>query len=215
MPPPPAPSPAVLVAIAGGSGSGKSWLARALHRRLRPHAALLSLDDFYRDLSDLPPARRARTNFDHPEALDWDLLRRCLTDIRAGRPTALPRYDFGTHSRRPGARRWRPRPIVLVEGLWPWARPGMARLYAFRFFRESPADLRLRRREARDTRERGRTRASVLRQWRTQVEPMYDGHVAPQRRNAHEHLAGDLRPADLARLAQCVKHRAGLGPPPP
>jgi len=63
--------PVTLVAIAGGSGSGKTWLAAALRRRLRGTAALLSIDDFYRDLAHLPPNRRTRVNFDSPAAIDW------------------------------------------------------------------------------------------------------------------------------------------------
>lgn len=206
------PHPTLLVAIAGGSGSGKTWLAHALRRRLRPHAALLSLDDFYRDLSALPPSRRARVNFDDPAALDWNLLRHCLKEIQAGRPVVLPRYDFATHTRRPSGRRWRPRPIVLVEGLWPWSRPGMARFFAFRCFRDGAEELRLARRAERDTRERGRSRASVFRQWRRQVQPMYDRHIGPQRRQAHEILGNEVHPRDLARLADHVMQLAGSNP---
>ncbi|HXE43436.1 MAG TPA: hypothetical protein VN516_10455, partial [Candidatus Baltobacteraceae bacterium] len=55
-----------LIAIVGGSGSGKSWLAAELKKRLDAQAALLSLDDFYFDLSGLTPEARAGINYDHP-----------------------------------------------------------------------------------------------------------------------------------------------------
>ena len=70
--------PPLLVAIVGGSGAGKSWLAERLHRRLGARAARLSLDDFYRDRSHLPPGRREKLNFDHPRSIDWRSAERVL-----------------------------------------------------------------------------------------------------------------------------------------
>lgn len=178
----PAPAaPAVrLIALTGGSGSGKSWLARWLKRRLGPRAGLLSLDDFYRDLSTLTLRQRARVNFDHPDAIEWDLFHACLQRLRRGESVALPRYDFATHTRRPHPRQWRPRPIVLLDGLWLLHRPELRELYDASVFCECPAALRLERRLARDQRERGRSRASILRQFRAHVGPMHDKFVEPQ-----------------------------------
>lgn len=200
----------IAIAIAGGSGSGKTWLARAILRRLRPHAALLSLDDFYRDLSDLPPARRERVNFDTPEALDWPLLGECLDGILAGRAVPLPRYDFTSHTRRGTRRRWKPRPIVLLEGLWPWQRPEFRTRFALRIFRDTPVGQRLERRRTRDVRDRGRTADSVDRQWRRQVQPMYRRHVASQRRHAHLVLDAEIDRRGLAELACRIRQLAGL-----
>jgi uridine kinase len=172
----------VLLAIVGGSGAGKTWLADRLADRLGVLAGRIALDDFYRDLSHLPPARRLQVNFDHPRAIDWPLLERVLNNLRAGRPTEMPRYDFATHCRRPQAVRWRPRRVVLCEGLWLLRRPSLRRLFDLSVFVECPAPLRLRRRIERDTRERGRTRASVLRQYRRDVQPMYLRYVEPQKK---------------------------------
>ncbi len=169
-----------LIAITGGSGSGKTWLARKLKRRLGRRAGLLSLDDFYRDLSALPPRERDRVNFDHPEAIDWDLFRDCLRKIRRGEAVRLPGYDFATHTRTARTRRWVPRPVVVIDGLWLLRHPGIRRLYAHTVFVDCPEELRLARRVARDQTERGRSRASVLRQWRSHVQPMHEAHVAQQ-----------------------------------
>ncbi|MBI5689803.1 MAG: uridine kinase [Verrucomicrobia bacterium] len=202
-------SPAViLVAIAGGSGSGKTWLATSLHRRLRPHAGLISLDDFYRDLSHLPLARRARTNFDSPAAIDWRLFATLLRALAAGETPILPRYDFARHNRAARVRRWRRKRIVLVEGLWPWAQPHLRRLFALRIYREADPDLRYERRLRRDVRHRGRTPESVDHQWRLQVEPMFTRHVAPQRRTADVVLGARVTPAELAALARRIRRLA-------
>jgi len=173
-----------LIAITGGSGSGKTWLAKKLKRRLGRRAGMLSLDDFYRDLSALPPRERNRVNFDHPDAIDWDLFRTCLESIRRGTATRLPCYDFATHTRSARTRRWDPRPVVVIDGLWLLREPAIRRLYAYTVFVDGPEELRLARRLARDQAERGRSKASVLRQWRSHVKPMHDAHVTPQARVA-------------------------------
>jgi uridine kinase len=197
-------SDVVLVAIAGGSGSGKTWLAQALRRRLGRRAALLSLDDFYRDLGHVPPARRARRNFDQPAAIDWPALAAVLDDIAAGGRPPVPRYDFSRHTRRDRPRRWSPRPVVLVEGLWPWVRPALRERFDLRIYRDAAAPLRRERRLERDVRERGRTAASVQRQWREQVEPMFRRHVAPQRDRAHVVVGGELPETVLEDLSRRI-----------
>jgi uridine kinase len=202
----------VLVAIAGGSGSGKTWLAAALQRRLGRSAGLISLDDFYRDLSHLPLARRARTNFDSPAAIDWPTFALVLRTIAGGGTPVLPCYDFANHTRTPRTRRWRRRPIVLIEGLWPWVQPRLRGQFALRIYRSTDTDRRYQRRLTRDIKERGRTPDDVERQWHAQVEPMHVRHVAPQRKSAHLVLDAVLTPRDLTRLA---RHIRTLRPPAP
>jgi uridine kinase len=206
-----------LVAIAGGSGSGKTWLADALRRRLRGTAALLSIDDFYRDLSHLPPARRARVNFDSPAAIDWKAFESALRAIAEGGAPELPLYDFSRHTRAEQVRRWRPRSIVIIEGLWPWVRGRLRRLFALRLYRAAETELRFARRLHRDVRERGRQPADIARQWRAQVEPMFTRHVAPQRRHAHAVLGAKLTPAEINHWARRIRelHRGKPGATPP
>jgi len=193
-----------LIAITGGSGSGKTWLATKLQRRLGRRAGLISLDDFYRDLSALPPPARDRVNFDHPDAIDWDLFRKCLEAIRRGEAVRLPGYDFATHTRKTRTRRWQPRPVVVIDGLWLLRQPDIRKLYAHTVFVDGPEELRLARRVARDQAERGRSKASVLRQWRSHVKPMHDAHVAPQARLANQVVTPETAHEALARLEQMV-----------
>ena len=200
-----------IVAIVGGSGSGKTWLARQLQRRLGARAGRLSLDDFYRDRSHLPAGVRARINFDHPRAIDWPLFRQCLEKIRNGQTVTLPRYDFVTHARRATPGRWQPKPVVLVDGLWLLRRPDLRRLYSVSVFLECPTKLQLARRLARDQRERGRSPASVRRQFRSQVAPMDKQFVAPQKRWA----MWKLGPAEMATAVSALCQRGGLGSQPP
>jgi len=194
-----------LVAIAGGSGSGKTWLARRLRRRLGNITGLLSLDDFYCDLSTVPKRERDRRNFDDPTAIEWSLFLETLARIKRGAPAAIPRYDFASHTRRPRPRLWTPKPVVLLDGLWLLREPRARRLYSLSVYLNTPGEVRLQRRVARDRRERGRSRASVLRQFHAHVEPMHERFVAPQARHADIVLDLPIGDVTLGKLAAMVE----------
>jgi uridine kinase len=172
--------PTRLIAIVGGSGSGKTWLADRLQQAWGGPAARLSLDDFYRDRSNLSPARRTAVNYDHPRAIDWQLVEQVLRDCRAGRLTRLPHYCFASHTRLHEQEQWMPMPVILMDGLWLLWRPSVRELFDVRVFLTCPTQLRLERRVARDIAERGRSSESVRDQFWKTVVPMHDRYVAPQ-----------------------------------
>jgi len=195
--------PCRLVAIVGGSGSGKTWLADKLHRAFAPHAITLSLDDFYRDRSQLSAVRRANINFDHPRAIDWRRFETVLCGLLAGRPVSIPDYDFGTHSRRRRAKTLRPKPLVLVDGLWLLRRPSLRRLFSLTIFLDCSTRTRLLRRLRRDHRSRARTDESIRRQfWRT-VQPMHARYVIPQSLRA-DIVLKTCRQADLESIIKRI-----------
>ncbi|HEV2395295.1 MAG TPA: zeta toxin family protein [Verrucomicrobiae bacterium] len=195
----------LLLAIAGGSGSGKSWLATKLETALAPNVLRICLDDFYRDRSHLTPARRARLNFDHPRAIDWNALENALKRLHAGHPARVPSYDFKTHTRLAASQVLRPKPLIVVEGLWLLRRPALRRLFALRIFLECPARTRLKRRLARDGQSRGRTRESVQAQFHATVQPMHRLFVAPQVRWAHVRLRGTPGNKEIKRITQWLR----------
>ncbi|MDB6112399.1 MAG: uridine kinase [Pedosphaera sp.] len=198
-----------LIAIVGGSGAGKSWLADRLQAKLGATAGRLSLDDFYHDRSHLPPGRRARINVDHPRAIDWERLEAVLRDCLAGRSTRVPRYDFKTHTRLPAAQVFRPKRLIIVDGLWLLWRPGLRRLFGLRIFIDCPAKVRLNRRLARDLLLRGRDQASVHRQFRETVEPMNAQYVVPQARWAHIILKAPISPTEVSQLVRQLRTEKG------
>jgi uridine kinase len=190
----------ILVAIVGGSGSGKTWLADKLQTALGSKAARLSLDDFYHDRSALSPSRRAAINFDNPRAIDWPCFERVLRDCRAGKPVRIPGYNFKTHCRARSSKLLKPKPIILVDGLWLLRRPSVRRLFSLSIFLDCPTKTRLQRRLGRDLLARGRTRASVQKQFWDTVEPMHRKYVVPQMRWAEVVLHDDCGEREIESL---------------
>ena len=175
---------ACLIAIVGGSGSGKSWLADRLQQEFRQVAGRLCLDDYYQDLSHLPPGERKQMNFDQPKAIDWPRFRGDLALVRAGQAAALPAYDFATQSRLRRIRPWQPRELVFVDGLWLLHYAAVRRLFSLSVYVECSEALRFKRRLKRDQQERGWTAPEIRRQFQTQVEPNHRRFVAPQKEMA-------------------------------
>ncbi|MBI4663913.1 MAG: uridine kinase [Verrucomicrobia bacterium] len=205
----------LLVAIVGGSGSGKTWLAERLQKSLGRGAGRLSQDDFYRDRSHLPFGRRSLINFDHPRAIDWKLFERVLKSCSAGRRVRLPRYDFARHERSKQCCGWQPTAFILAEGLWLLRRPSLRRLFTVSIFIDCAESLRFRRRLQRDRAQRGRTEASVRKQFFGAVAPMHRRFVQPQIRRADIVLKGTLgqRQIDglVSRIRRLLKERSTKG----
>jgi uridine kinase len=173
-----------LIAIAGGSGSGKSWLANRLIASLGRQATAIPIDDFYRDRSHLPLARRARINYDHPRTIDWELLEATLRQAKTGNSFTVPNYSYVEHTPAGRPRKCRAQRFLILEGLWALRSRRLAPLIDFAVYVDASAKWRLARRLERDVAERGRSRASVTRQFREQVEPMHRRFIAPQSRRA-------------------------------
>jgi len=168
------------VGICGGTGSGKTTLAQALAARLgEGRCLLLSQDDYYHDLSHLSVEERGRRNFDHPSAVDFDMLADHLGQLASGSPIDAPQYDFRSHSRERPFRLLAPRQYIILEGILLFADQRVRDRLSLRIFLDIPADLRLARRILRDTRERGRKADEVIHQYLGAVRPMHVAHVQP------------------------------------
>jgi len=124
-------------------------------------------------------------NYDHPNALDFTLLREHLMDLVSGKPIEQPVYNFITHSREPSRRRVEPAQVIIVEGILLLATLEVRDLFDLRIFVDTDDDIRLLRRIERDLEERGRTFAGVKEQYLTTVKPMHDAFVEPSKQYAH------------------------------
>ena len=176
----------IVIGVAGGTGSGKTTVANEiLHRVGAEHITYIPHDAYYRDLSHLPPERRAQVNFDHPDALETELLTQHLKELRAGRTVEIPIYDFTTHTRMQQTRRARPAPVILVEGILVFTTPELRQLFDVKLYVDTDADVRFIRRLQRDIEERGRSVESVCEQYLSTVRPMHLEFVEPSKRYAN------------------------------
>ena len=166
-----------LIGIAGPSCAGKTELTKHLARLLS--AAVLPLDCYYNDLSQLPLERRAQHNFDHPDMLDHQLFRAHLEALARGESIEQPIYDFATHSRTAGTKLIRPGRFVLAEGLFVLYWEDVRQALNTCVFVDLDDKHCLERRIVRDVRERGRTPESVVAQFNTTVRPMAEAFIRP------------------------------------
>jgi len=196
-----------VIGIAGGSGSGKTTFSGRLISGLgEDRVAHVSQDRYYRDASDLSLDQRRLRNYDHPSAIDSQLLADHLRLLRDGRAVDVPCYDFATHTRLAGSNHVPPRPIVIVEGILLLSLWELRRYLTLRVYVDAAADTRLLRRIRRDTLERGRDLPSVLEQWETSVQPMHERYVEPSRRWADVMIAdGGGREAALRMLLDSLR----------
>lgn len=175
----------MIIGISGGTGSGKTTIAnRILESVSASEVVFIQQDSYYRNLEDLPLDYRQVANFDHPDALDNDLLVNHIRKLRAGELIELPLYDFRTHTRLNETRRVEPRPIVIVEGILIFADPRLLEQMDIKVFVDTPDDIRFIRRLRRDIAERGRTVESVIEQYLATVRPMHMQFVEPSKREA-------------------------------
>ena len=164
----------IFIGIAGGTASGKTTFAKQLASQLGLEAVhVISLDDYYHCQREHPISKRTQRNYDHPEAIDFELLFQHLQSLQAGEIIMAPRYDFTTHTRRDITQEITPRPYIIVEGILTLHHTYIVSLFDYTLFIEAPTEVRLSRRIRRDMSERGRTEESVRNQWSETVEPMF------------------------------------------
>jgi len=175
----------VIMGVAGGTGSGKSTVAREILTRAGTRRiTLIQHDAYYRDLDDLPLAQRAMQNFDHPDALENELLIAHLRALKAGQAIEVPIYDFTTHTRTAQTHRVEPQPVILLEGILIFADGALRRLMDVKIYVDTDSDIRFIRRLQRDIAERSRTMDSVIHQYMATVRPMHQEFVEPSKRYA-------------------------------
>jgi uridine kinase len=175
----------LIIGISGGTGSGKTTVATRILETVKAcEVVFIQQDSYYRNLKDMPLDFREVANFDHPDALDNDLLVNHVRKLKAGEPVELPIYDFRTHTRSHETRAVEPKPIVIVEGILIFSDPRLLEQLDIKVFVDTPDDIRFIRRLRRDVAERGRTVESVIEQYLATVRPMHMQFIEPSKRYA-------------------------------
>ena len=168
-----------IVLVGGGSSSGKSYVTSAVTKALGSDVTVITIDDYYKDQSDIPFEERVVTNYDHPKAFDWPLIRKQLTALKQGKSIEKPTYDFVNHTRSNKTEIIEPKSLIIVEGIMALVDKSLRDIGDLKVFISASAERRFLRRMIRDTKERGRSFEGVVSQYFATVQPMYDEIVEP------------------------------------
>ena len=171
----------LVVGISGASGAGKTTLARKLARSLGNHAVLICQDSYYRDLSHLTHDERTQVNFDHPNAIDFELMRTHILALKEGKNISQPIYDFKASTRTHETAQVEAKKILIVEGCLLLAIPEIRELLDIKLFVDTDLDICLIRRIERDQKERGRAFQDIQAQYFATVRPMFFKFIAPSK----------------------------------
>lgn len=174
----------LIIGIAGGTGSGKTTLAQKIFEMLPNDAILISQDSYYKSLAHLPVEERGTVNFDHPDALDFSLLKQHIQTLKNHCAIEVPVYNFCTHAREDQTEHIKPANIVIIEGILLFAVAEIRDLFDIKIFIDTDDDIRLLRRIERDINERGREFTNIRDQYLSTVKPMHDTFVEPSKRFA-------------------------------
>jgi uridine kinase len=182
----------IVVGIGGGSGSGKTTLTEDIINVVgKDSAEHLRHDSYYKDRSRIPPEKRSRINYDHPDALETSLLVTDLNRLLEGTSVEVPVYDFAQHIRMKERVLFNPKPVILVEGIATLVDSSLRDLMDLKIFVDADPDVRFIRRVRRDMIERGRDLESVIAQYMTSVRPMHLKYIEPTKRYADIIISGN------------------------
>jgi uridine kinase len=175
----------IIIGVAGGTASGKTTVSNKILDMIGPERLVyIEHDSYYRDLSHLPLEERKKFNFDHPDALENELLIAHLEALLQGQPVLVPVYDFANYVRTEQLRRVEPRRVILVEGILIFVDKKLREMMDIKIYVDTAADLRFIRRLQRDVLERGRSVNQVIEQYLDTVRPMHLEFVEPSKRYA-------------------------------
>jgi uridine kinase len=179
----------VIIGIAGASASGKSLIAKTIFDELRSdlgtdQIGVINEDAYYKDQSHLSMEERVQTNYDHPKALDHQLLCSHLRQLKEGQSANIPCYSYTEHTRVAETLDMQPKKVIILEGILLLTDPKLRELMDASVFMDTPLDICFLRRLTRDVAERGRTMESVISQYKKTVRPMFLQFIEPSKQYA-------------------------------
>ncbi|KAB1153311.1 MULTISPECIES: uridine kinase [Tenacibaculum] len=174
-----------VIGIAGGTGSGKTTVVNQIINELpQDEVCVISQDSYYNQTDNLTYDERTKINFDHPRAIDFDLLVQHLTDLKNNKIIEQPVYSFVAHNRTKDTIKTHPRKVVIIEGILIFNSKELRNLCDIKVFVHADADERLIRRVRRDIKERGRDIDEVLSRYQSTLKPMHQQFIEPTKNYA-------------------------------
>jgi uridine kinase len=175
----------LIIGIAGGTGSGKTTVVNQILNQLSgDEICVISQDSYYKQTDNLTYEQRTKINFDHPNAIDFDLLVKHLKELKKGETIEQPVYSFVTHNRLKDTLKTYPRKVVIVEGILIFNNLELRKMFDIKIFVHADADERLIRRLRRDIKERGRDLDEVLNRYQDTLKPMHEQFIEPTKNYA-------------------------------
>lgn len=170
----------LIIGIAGGTGSGKTTVVNQIIKHLpNDEVCVISQDSYYKSTDNLSFEERTKINFDHPRAIDFDLIIQHLKDLKIGKSIDQPVYSFVTHNRTKDVVKTQPRKVLIIEGILIFNNEKLRDLFDIKIFVHAENDERLIRRMKRDISERGRDIDEVLNRYQTTLKPMHQQFIEP------------------------------------
>ena len=174
-----------IIGIAGGTGSGKTTVVRKIAQALPPHyVAVVPLDSYYNDTTDMTDEERKAINFDHPDAFDWKLLIKQINMLRRGEAIEQPTYSYILSNRLKEPVHVEPKPVIIIEGIMTLINKKLRDMMDLKLFVDTDSDERLIRNIQRDVVERGRTVDMVIERYLNVLKPMHEQFIEPTKKYA-------------------------------
>lgn len=185
----------VVVEIAGGSASGKtSAVADMVKKVFGDESLILSADDYYRGKAfmDAETKKGNILNWDQPEALNLDLFRQHLTQLKLGQPIEKPIYDMKI-GEPTSTEEIVPKKIIIAEGLFALDEK-LKDQGDIKAFVEIGTHGRIVRRLLRDIQRTGQRPADILKYFSQVVEPMHEKYIESTKKNADLIIENEYSP---------------------
>lgn len=195
-----------IIGITGGTASGKTTtVEKIISHYGNDQVAILAQDAYYKSHDHLSFTDRSALNFDHPSAIDFDLLYKHLWLLKKGESIASPIYSFAKHLRTSKTKRVSPKKILIVEGILIFHDRRIAKLLDLKVFLEASESIRLERRIERDCSERGRTEEEIKKRFQNTLKPMHNLYIEPSKKIADVVILNDKNSNDAFRsLLTCI-----------
>ncbi|WP_026389840.1 uridine kinase [[Acholeplasma] multilocale] len=173
--------PVHIIIIAGGSASGKTTVAKRIANVILKDKSVtyMSMDNYYKDFSNLDIVERKKLNFDHPNSMDIDLLAEDLTKLKNRESIEVPIYNFNTSLRTNETKCIEPADVIILDGILALHVEKIRNFGDIKLFIKTSDDVRFIRRLTRDIQERGFTTEAVIEQYLETVKPMHEAFVEP------------------------------------
>jgi uridine kinase len=162
----------LFIGITGASSSGKTTLGKKIQDLLgKSNCFVISQDNFYKGLPNNFDSNLY--NFDHPDAIDFDLLYNFILKLNNHEEALLPYYDFSQHKISYYRTINFTGKCIILEGIFSLLDNRIKNLMSLKIFVDTDLDICLIRRLKRDTIKRNRTMDYVLNQYENFVKPSY------------------------------------------